>query len=632
MFRFLLVLLAAFMMAATAQEAPMLAERVANGDLPPVEERLPENPLVLEPVERVGTYGGTWRTVLLGGTDANHIRRTIGYEGLLRWNPEWDEIIVNLAESYEASDDATEFTFHLRRGVKWSDGEPFTADDIVFWYEDVVLNEELTPVIPPFLTTGEEDVPGTVEKIDDYTVTFRFAESNGRFLLDMAGGDGVRPASYPRHYYEQFHIDYNPEGIDALVAEEGVADWVELFENKGHAQDWATPHWQNPERPMLNAWVPVTPYEGTRFTAERNPYYFKVDPEGNQLPYIDRVVYDIVEDIEIILLRVMNGEIDMLDRHIGAPANRAVLFDNMERGDYRFFDAPSAFMNTLVIPLNQTHRDPVKREIFQNKDFRIGLSHAINRQEIIDLVFIGQGEPWQAAPQADTPYFHERLATQYLEYDPELANQYLDQAGYTERDAEGYRLGPDGRRITIAAEVSTDVQAHIDILELVQRHWQEVGIDMQIRSMDRGLLWTRLQANEHDASVWDGDGGGLEALIRPRYYFPSEDASAQGPAWAYWYLNPEHALAEEPPAPVRRQMELYDEIGSTGDFDRQVELMLEIFEIAAEEFPVIGISSRPSGVGIARNDLRNVPETIPQTGGFYPNPAPTNPSQYFFDR
>jgi peptide/nickel transport system substrate-binding protein len=633
-FRFLLVLialLAAFMTAAKAQEAPMLAERVANGDLPPVAERLPENPLVVEPVERIGQYGGTWRTVLLGGTDGNHIRRTIGYEGLLRWNPEWDEIIPNVAESFEASDDATEFTFHLRRGVRWSDGEPFTADDIVFWYEAITLNEELTPVIPSWLMTGEEDVPGTVEKIDDYTVTFRFAEPNGFFLLQIAGGGGTEATSYPRHYYEQFHIDYNPKGLDALMAAEGVSNWVDLFAAKGFGAEHSTEFWQNPDRPLLTGWVPVTPYVGTRFTAERNSYYFKVDLEGNQLPYIDRVVYDIVEDREVILLRVMNGEIDFLDRHIGAPANRAVLFDNLERGDYRFIDAPVAQMNTMIIPFNQTSKDPVTREIFQNRDFRIGLSHAINRQELIDLVFIGQGEPWQGAPQREAPFFHERLATQYLEYDPELANEYLDRA-FPERDAQGFRLGPDGNRISFAIEADVGGQDRIDMLELIQGYWREVGVDMQVRAMDRGLLWTRMEANEHDVSVWSGDGGLLEGLIRPRYYFPSEAVSAQATAWAMWYLDPNGPLAEEPPAPERRQMELYDEIRRTGDLERQIELMNEILEIAAEEFQVIGISTMAPAFGIARNDMRNVPERIQQSGGFYPQPAPTNPSQYFFDR
>ena len=629
----LMVFGAAWGQPTTFSEAPMLAARVAAGELPPVHERLPANPLVVVPYERIGQYGGAWRTVLLGAGDANHIRRTVGYEGLLRFTPTWDGVIPNVAESYEVNEDATEFTFRLRQGMRWSDGHPFTAADIMFWYEDVVTNVELTPVVPGWFRAGPERTPGTVEKIDDYTVVFRFTHPNGFFVLNMAGGDGVIPVSYPRHHMEQFHIRYNPEGIDALMAEADVDTWIALFERKGHAADWHINHWQNPARPMLNPWIPVTPYAGTRFTVERNPYFWKVDPEGNQLPYIDRVVFDIVESREVIALRVMNGEIDFLDRHIGDPALRAAFFDYKERGDYRFITAPPAFMNTLVLPFNQTHRDPVKREIFQNREFRVALSHAINRQEIIDLIFVGLGEPWQAAPQRETPFFHERLATQYLEYDPGLANEILDRH-FPARDGAGFRLGPDGRRITVIAEAFVDgfLHSHVDILELVQSHWRAVGVEMVLRPIDRTLLWERIEANDIDMSVWLGDGGGLEALIRPRYYMPFEFASAQAPAWAAWFLNPTLAVAEEAPEPERRQWELYRQLLAEADLDRQAELMWEILDIAADRFHSIGISSLPMGAAIARNDLRNVASAIPATGGWYPNPSPVNTFTWFFDR
>lgn len=293
----LLLLIATLLLGATSalsqeySEAPQLAEQVSAGDLPAVAERLPVAPLVV-PAAEIGRYGGTWRTVLLGASDANHIRRTIGYEGLLRFTPDWQEVIPNVAESYEANEESTEFTFHLREGMKWSDGQPFTADDIMFWYEDIIMNEELTPAPPSWFTTGDEDTPGTVEKIDDTTVVFRFQEPNGMFVLEMAGGNGNIPVSYPRHYMEQFHLKYNPDGIDALIQEAGVNTWIDLILVRGNAADYTVEHWQDPERPMLNAWVPQNAYVGTRLTAVRNPYYWKVDEAGNQLPYIDSVIYD----------------------------------------------------------------------------------------------------------------------------------------------------------------------------------------------------------------------------------------------------------------------------------------------------------------------------------------------------
>nr|MDQ3398911.1 ABC transporter substrate-binding protein [Deinococcota bacterium] len=537
--RLYLLLLALLASAAFAQsgygEAPQLQERVAAGELPPVEERLPENPLVVPVLERTGDYGGEWRTALSGGGDHIWLQRTLGYENLVRVTPDLTEVIPNIAESFEASDDATEFTFHLREGMKWSDGQPFSADDIMFWYEDVLLNDELTTVPPAWLVSGDEDELVVVEKLDDDTVVFRFAAPNGLFLQRLARGTGAGITEFPRHYFEQFHIAYNPEGIDALIAEADANDWVGLFQQRGGMSSGAGEYWQAGTVPTLHAWVPANPYgTGTRVVAERNPYYFKVDPEGNQLPYLDRVVFNLVDDVEVMLLRALSGEIDMHGRHFNTLTNRAILFDNQERGDYHFFAMVPDIMNTTVLFLNLTHKDPVKREIFSNKDFRIGLSHAINREEIIDLIYIGQGEPYQAAPRPESPFYHERLAKQYTDYNPELANEHLDRA-FPERDSSGYRLGPDGQRISFVIEATAAPYGEIpDVLELVIGYWREVGIDAQLRMIDRSLLETRRAANEHDVTVWAG-GGGVEVILNPFWYLPISSASSYAQAWATWY-------------------------------------------------------------------------------------------------
>ena len=610
------------------KEAPQLAELVKQGKLPPVDERLPENPMVIEPVDRIGQYGGTWRTALRGGADNAWLVRTLDYEHLVRWDPEWTKVIPNIAESFEANEDATEFTFRLRKGLKWSDGEPFTADDIMFWYEDVFSNEELTPVKSSWLVSGGE--PAVVEKVDDYTVKFKFTTPNGLFLQRLATPSGSQITRFPRHYLEQFHIKYNPDNIDQLIEEAGASDWVNLFQLKGYGVP-GTPYdarWQNKELPSLNGWILTTAYgEGTRVVAERNPYYWKVDPEGQQLPYLDRIVYEVGEDVEVLVLKALNGEIDMQDRHIAKPANKAVFVDNMEKGGYGFFETIPSSMNSLIIALNLTHKDPVMREIFQNKHFRIGLSMAINRQEIIDLVYVGAGEPFQAGPRPESPFYNERLAKQFTEYDVEQANKHLDLAGYTERDEEGFRLGPDGKRISFAVEVAAVQTDRIDAMELIRGYWKEVGVDIQVKTEDRSILYTRKAANEHDAVVWGGDGG-LDVILEPRWYFPYSGESNYAILWQYWYNK--DPRGEEPPEAPKKQMALYDQLKATGDPDKQAELMREILEIAADHVELIGISLPPKGYGIVKNNFHNVPKVMPGAW-LYPNPAPTNPCQYFKD-
>ena len=427
-------------------EAPALQALVAAGALPPVDERLPEEPLVLEPVERAGNYGGTWHTALVGGQDTAWLRRTIAYDYLTRWDPEFTKIIPNVAKSIDINDDASEYTFNLRKGMKWSDGEPFTADDILFWWEDVATNEEISPGGPPaWMKVGDEQA--VVEKIDDETIVFKFPVPNGLLLQHMATPGGWEPTRYPKHYLQQFHTKYNPDGVEALVKAAGATDWVNLFQLKGAGVP-GTPVpaiFQNADMPTLYPWKMTTAYgSGTQVVVERNPYYWKVDTEGNQLPYIDKVIFDILEDREVLLLKVLNGEVDMMSRHFNTNDNKAVIADSREDGEYEFFETISAG-NTTGFHFNLTHKDERMREIFQDKNFRIAMSHCINRQEIIDVLYIGQGEPMQSAIARELPdLFDEEMYNAYTEYDVELAHEYLAEAGFTEQDSDGFFLGPDG--------------------------------------------------------------------------------------------------------------------------------------------------------------------------------------------
>jgi len=610
----------------TFSESPLLADQVAAGSLPAVADRLPKNPMVVTPVEQVGNYGGTWRTALVGGGDSFWLTRTIGYDFLLRWDPDWTETVPNIAASYEASDDARSYTFTLREGLRWSDGEPFTSADVEFYVNDVYRNADLT--------SSQGVNPYTISVADELTFTLTWEKPEGFALKNMCSSAGTPFVAYPKHYLSQFHKDYNTENLDALVAEEGAADWVELFRKKGGSIP-GTPYnaiWANPELPRMHAWAIKEPYgDTTRVSAERNPYYFKVDTAGNQLPYLDSVTFDVMQDAEVLLLKAANGEIDFTERHINTNQNKPVLADSLEKANIRFFDLILSDMNINAIALNLNHKDEVLRDIFQNRDFRVGLSLAINRQEIIDTVFVGQDEAWQLSPRRDLPFFNETLAKQYTEYDIDAANELLDKV-LPDKDGDGMRLRPDGKKISIVIEVSTSAQQHVDSGNMVAGYWKEVGVDAVVKPEDRSLLFARAGTNDHDCLIWTGDGGFKDAMFDSYWYFPQSADSYWAVAWGIWYSKPADpgVAPQEPPEAAKQQMDLYDQLRATADPDKQDSLFADILAIAQEQFWAMGINLPGPGYGFCKVNMRNVPEVMPESALFV-TPGPVNPQQFYYE-
>jgi peptide/nickel transport system substrate-binding protein len=499
----------------------------------------------------------------------------------------------------------------------------------MFWYEDVVLNEDISPVVPSWLRVDGQ--PVVVEAPDEYTVIFRFAGPYGLFLQRLCTNLGEQLTAVPAHYLRQFHLSYNEDVVAQAEAEE-LPDWMGLFFSR---QAWR----ENPELPVLFAWQMTTPIgeDPTRFIASRNPYYWKVDTEGNQLPYLDRVVFDVVTEPEVMLLRALNGELDLVTDYVNQLQNQPLFFDNQEAGDFEMFAITYSQQARTVIALNMTHPDAAKREIFQNKDFRIGLSHAIDRQALIDTIYVGQGEPYQVGPRPESPMYNEQLAKQYTEYNVDLANEHLDRV-LPDKNGDGMRLGPDGEPFLFQIEFATEFRSEwATILEFSQQYWQAVGIDMRPEAVERTLMYVRKEGNQSDATVWEGEGG-LEALLDPRWYFPYSTESNYAISWANWYQQGglsgdldmegvEIPLAE-PPESAQRQMELYQQIEATVDPDEQVQLMNEILQIAADEFYCMGISLPVGGYGITRNGFHNVQK--PMTYAWLSlSPAFTNPCQYF---
>ncbi|NLS09041.1 ABC transporter substrate-binding protein [Nesterenkonia sp. MY13] len=619
---------------APAGQAPDLEEQVESGELPPLEERLPEEAVTIIGADGPGQYGGEMAFAMGGADDDRFLRSYVGYEPLVRWDADWtDELQPGVAQDWEVSEDGTTFTFHLEEGIRWSDGEPFTADDLVFGYEDVRANEEIEPAPNDILVDAEGNFP-EITALDDYTVELEFSVPNGLFLLDLARGrEDVDFHRFPRHYLEQYHIDYNPDA-DQLAEEEGYDNWAELFNAKGNTTLGAEhdARWINSELPVINAWIIETPaYEGTRATAVRNPYYWKVDEEGNQLPYVDRMVFDFIEGQESVAFRAAGGHIAHQERHIDHDF-RPLLAESMEEHNFSLLDIRSTDMNTAVLMFNHHHEDEDMAEIFSDHNFKAGLSHALDREELIELIYFGQGEPAQVAPQEDSPYYNERLATQYLDYDVDLANEMLDEV-LPETDENGMRLGPDGEPFTFAMDVASDRSVeHVDLLQLVQGYWEEVGVTMEINTMDRDLRNELRQANNYDAQMRDGSAGLLDAILRPYWYMPTDEGEASfAPLWAEWYYTDGESGIEPPEDhPVHQQWELYDEIMMEPDAERQAELFDEVLELSADTFWAIGVSTSPNRAGVVHNDLRNAPHITYEASPFM-NPGPAHPESWWWE-
>ncbi|HEY9344807.1 MAG TPA: ABC transporter substrate-binding protein, partial [Inquilinus sp.] len=339
--------------------------------------------------------------------------------------------------------------------------------------------------------------------------------------------------------------------------------------------------------------------------------------------------YQMVADPQVLLLKVLQGEIDMMDQYIATPGNKAVLFDGQEKGGYGFYTLTSTEANEMVFMLNLNHPDEVKRALFLNKDFRAALSMALDRQALIDTVFIGQGAPAQASIEKGDPLYVERLATQYTAYDPDGANAALDKI-LPDKDGDGYRLDSQGRRVSIIFEIDQSRTTFLDIFQLAIPMFQAVGIDVQMKPMDRSLWETRVrQGREFDGTAHKfGGNSGIPAVLDPRYFLPYTTESFYGKGWQLWYRDRTNPDAIEPPEVTKKQFDLYDQLKATADPARQNELMRQILELCADAFYTFGVTLPADSYGVVRNAMVNVTKTMPNSFG-WPTPGPTRPEQYF---
>ena len=610
----------------TFSEAPALADMVQAGTIPPLEDRLPDEVLVIEPTEEIGEYGGTWRRAWVG--DPIAVASALGDgNAMLRWSWDGKEILPNLVTKWDSSVDGKSHTFTLRKGVKWSDStagdiKEFTTEDVLFYYNDVMLNEELTPSFPDWQFSIKGHRPA-VTASDEYTFTVSYPIPHPTFLeFPFTGGAFYHPA----HYAKQYHINYaDKDELDKAAKEAGFDHWYQLYEAKTEHGDsdgwWVT----NPEMPTTWAWKLIVPRESQQMVYERNPYYWKVDTAGQQLPYIDKVTSDLLQDAEMINLKAMSGELDFQLRSIGVSSYTS-LMENRDTGDYRILTWKIAFGSNPFFHLNQTHIDPVLREIFSDVRFRRALSVAINRDEINELVYLGTGEPRQAAIISDAIYYSEEWENAYAQFDPDMANDLLDEMGLDKRDMDGFRLRPDGKTLVLSIDMNDWFPEWTDTAGLAADHWNKVGIKAVVNAMEPSLLWTVLGAGEQMVFPWQQDRSSVWA--EHQFWLFWEWSGNYG---LYWNSDRSGETGEKPTGDILKAYETFDAMKDTADPAERERLAKVITDLHAENVWIIGTVGETMQPVVVKNNFRNVPTDLISDDSLR-SPGNAEPAQFFFKK
>ena len=605
-------------------EAPMLQQLALAGSLPPVEQRLPKEPLVIA-TQEIGRYGGEYRTCCFTSPDNGWTMQLTNKTGMLRFSIDGNLVLPNVARKWEVSDDGKVYTFWLREGMRWSDGAPFTANDFEFQYQDIIGNSDIT--IENEKRGGA--LLGKIEKVDDYQVTMTFDFPNFLFpplltQLDtpgfiLPGWQSGIPYS-PAHYMKQWLPKYAEGGqaaLDQKAADAGLSSWIDLF-----IERFSTI--VNTERPVTRPWVAETSIRTKQYRGLRNPFYFGVDSAGNQLPYIDRIVWDLIPEPEIQALKALQGEFSQYN--IPA-ANFGTFVQKKEEVGFDIYAWKPLGGSNEAIWWNMSWEGPEK-EYINNKDFRVALALAIDREELNDIFYNGLATIRNSLPAPGHPHHPgAQYETLHTQYDPDASNAMLDEI-LPNKDGEGYRLAADGNPLELVIVSSLTRPTANDIMNEVVRYWADVGIKAKVDIQARLLMFETANSNEAMSCAWAHDTTGFV------FTAPQKSAAVaasgcenNGPAYARWYQT-EGKQGIEPSPEMKRLQEII-EIGKTSPLAVGDEAARELFRSHAENQWIITMFGMNPGARLVMNNMANVPR---DAASGWPIRSPSNmyPEQWFF--
>ena len=613
------------------KDAPMLADQIKAGKLPPIEQRLPGNPRVLKPLEAVGQYGGTWRRAYRGLSDRVGPTKLLE-EFLIEWDipdPKTIKVIANFAEKWEQNGDATEFTFYLRKGLKWSDGSEVTTDDVKFTWEDIQLFKDIkpTPDVIVRQRVGTEYKNATLTIVDKQAFTIKYAAPFPLLPITIAkrGDSIVRPAQY----LKKFHPKYvSVDELNKIAADRKVAGWPDLWGKAGNMEG-PIPFWFiNPELPVYYPWKITKPVPAEPVVMERNPYYWQVDNEGNQLPYIDTIEHSFFEQNDVLNLQVASGKIDMQGRHMTV-GSYTFYKENEKKGNYRVFKWRAASTDAYFPNINTP--DKVLGKLFDTAEFRQALSIAINRKDIAELVWNGLGTARQVSPINGSPEYDAELEKVWTEYDPKKANELLDKLGLT-KNADGTRKRPDGQILDVTVEhTSVAGSADDDAHQQVKKYWDAIGVKTNMKFVERSLYEQRCHNAELQIGYWGFDRCSV-VKADPGRWTGQIDDGPWAPAYGHWYDQNAYTK-EEPPQdhPIRQIWKLWEETQSEPDEAKRSASFQQLLGIHKQHPYAIGVVGEKVSPYIVANNFGNFldgfigDDTLRDEGSL-------NPQQFFIKK